>query len=366
MIQGTERRKIKVMIVEDSAVVRELLTHIIEQDGRFVVAAAVASAEEALRVLGRVAPDVISLDIRLPGMNGLDATLQIMATRPTPIVVVAANVESDELNIAMNALRAGALTVVEKPVGVTHEDYRALADDLCRQIAIMSQVRVLRQARRRHPGFGSGAGGGTAVDRSPARSAAARPAVLGIVASTGGPNAVSQLLAGLGRGFPLPTLLVQHITPAFLDGFISWLNSVSPLPVAVAADGERPRPGHVYLPPADRHLEIVGGVLRMVEGPEVSTQRPSGTVLFRSMARDLGPRGIGVLLTGMGDDGAAGLLEMRRAGALTIAEDASTAVIYGMPRVAAETGAAAETLPLGDIAGRIAEAVGVVTEESGA
>ena len=187
------KRNIRVLVVEDSLVVRELLCHIILQCSELEVAAAVTSAEEAIKLLPTLKPDVISLDIRLPGMNGLDATLEIMATQPTPIVVVAANVECDELNIAMNALKAGALTVVEKPVGVTHGDYQAMAENLCRQFIIMSEVRVLKQARRRSISFTSSRDdqADTALHMAPDAPAPAgvAPRMLGIAASTGGPSA---------------------------------------------------------------------------------------------------------------------------------------------------------------------------------
>ncbi|MDK9719979.1 MAG: chemotaxis-specific protein-glutamate methyltransferase CheB [Rhodospirillales bacterium] len=350
--------KIRVLVVEDSLVVRELLCHIISQDPRLEVAAATASAEEALRVLGSLKPDVISLDIRLPGMNGLDATLEIMATQPTPIVVVAANIACDELNIAMNALKAGALTVVEKPVGVTHDDYREMAENLCRQLVIMSEVRVLKQARRRSVSFA--AGRDPALDEGeevPAvanlRRHTAAPLALGIAASTGGPSAVSQILAGLGRGFPLPVLLVQHMTDSFLPGFVSWLGETAHMPACIAQDGERPKPGTVYAPPADRHLEIRNGLLRLSKGPMVCGQRPSGSVLFKAMAEEYGSRAIGVVLTGMGEDGAEGLLAMQKVGAFTMAEDKSTAVVYGMPAAAVQIGAVRAILPLDAIARRI-------------
>lgn len=346
-------KKIRVLVVEDSLVVRELLCHIISQDARLEVAATAASAEEALKKLEAVKPDVISLDIRLPGMNGLEATLEIMATHPTPIVVVAANVECDELNIAMNALRAGALTVVEKPVGITHDDYQSMAENLCRQLVIMSEVRVLRQARRR--GLGMPGVKDEVVPDAPGavRLPSGYPLALGIAASTGGPSAVSQLLTGLGSNFPLPVLLVQHMTESFLPGFITWLGDTTPLPAKIAEDGELPKPGIVYAPPADRHLEIRRGFLRLTKGQPVSGQRPSATVLFGSMAEDLGGRSIGVVLTGMGDDGAQGLLAMHKVGAYTLAEDKSTAVVYGMPQAAAELGAARAILPLDAIARRI-------------
>lgn len=350
-------KKIRVLIIEDSPVVRELLRHIIGSDSRLEVVGAAGTAEEGLALLEKLRPDVISLDIRLPGMNGLDATLEIMATRPTPIVVVSASVQDDELNIAMNALRAGALTVVEKPVGVTSEAYQALANQLCNQLAIMSQVKVVRQARRRGLNFGT-AVAPAASESADLRWDRVRPKVLGLVASTGGPNALSRVLTGLGRDFPVPILIVQHMTPSFLDGFIQWLGQVTGFPTVLAADGVEPRPATLYLPPADHHLEVSCGRLRLTTAPPVVNQRPSGTILFNSLAREYGEAAIGVLLTGMGTDGADGLLAMRRAGAFTIAEDESTTVIFGMPGEALRLGAVRASLPLDAIAPRLRELAG--------
>lgn len=342
-------KKIKVLIVEDSTVVRTLLVHIIGTDPRFDVVAAVESAEEALALLDVVQPDAISLDIRLPGMNGLDFTLQVMNRRPTPIVVVAANVDDDELGIAMNALRAGALSVVEKPVGVTNADFAAMAGRLTTQLAIMSQVKVVRQGIDRGLSFGTAA---SPVPPPPRRRAHAY-AMAGIVASTGGPQALVRLLGALDPGFPLPILLVQHITGSFLEGFVSWLSGVTPFAATVAAAGTVPQPGRIYVSPQDRHLALEGGRLVVLATPPVCSQRPSGTVLLSSMAKDLGRGGIGVVLTGMGSDGADGLAEMKRAGGYTIAEDRSTCVVFGMPAAAAKAGAVTEMLPLPAIAARL-------------
>ncbi len=344
--------KIRVLIVEDSLVVRELLRHIVGGDDRFEVVGAVESAEQCLEMLDSAAPDVISLDIRLPGMNGLDATLQIMNRRPTPIVVVAAQVDDDELNIAMNALRAGALSVVEKPVGVTNAAFDAVAARLCTQLAIMSQVKVVRQGANRGLRFGA-----AEVASPPARLAVSYAAV-GIAASTGGPQALVQVLGGLGPDFPLPVLLVQHITSSFLDGFVSWLSTVTPLQACIASEDELPLAGRVYLAPADRHLALIHGRLSVSDAPPSFSQRPSGSVLFRSLAHDLGARGIGVVLTGMGGDGSDGLRDMHRAGAYTIAEDASTCVVYGMPDAAAKLGGVREMLPLPAIAPRLCDLAG--------
>lgn len=339
-------KKIRVLIVEDSKVIRQFLEYIIARDPRLEIAGAVETAEEALRILDRVSPDVISMDIRLPGMNGFEATRQIMRERPTPVVVVSASVQREDLQITMNALRAGALTVLEKPTGVTSSDYEALAERLCTQLAIMSQVKVVRRwkdtrtaIRLEHP----------MIPRITSYHA------LGIVSSTGGPNALTQLLGGLGAGFPLPILVVQHIASSFLEGFASWLENVCPFAVEIVRDRTRLMSGKVYLATPDYHLCSENTFVRIDHGNPVSAQRPSGTVLFDSMARAFGRHALAVLLTGMGDDGAEGLLRIRQSGGYTIAEDETTAVVYGMPAEAVRLGAVSESLPLQAIAPRILE-----------
>lgn len=339
--------RIRVLIVEDSDVVRMLLEQIIAADPRLEVAGSVADGQAALDAVDRLAPDVISMDIRMPRMNGFETTRRIMETRPTPIVVVSASVEAADLEISMNALRAGALTVVEKPVGLTHADYGELAETLCRQLVLMSSVKLVRQRRN------------GAVDVPPTDLVATRRpppgkhAVIGIVASTGGPGALATVLGSLGPAFPLPCLLVQHMTPSFLAGFVAWLDSVVPLTVCLAVDGERPQAGHVYVAPADRHLRLVDWRLRTTNDAPVEGQRPSGTVLLESIADTAGSRAVGIVLTGMGGDGARGLRAVRRAGGFTIVEHESTAVVYGMPAAAAD--AAEEMLPLSWIGTRLQE-----------
>jgi len=337
------------MIVEDSLVVRRLLAHIVSRDPRLTLAAAVGSAEEALRELPRIRPDVISMDIRLPGMDGLDATRRIMAEQPTPIVVIADSVEDASLRISMNALRAGALSVVEKPVGMETGGYERVAETICTQLYIMSQVPVIR--RRATLSAPPRVTRPQRTEPLPGQ----RPGILAIAASTGGPPALAQVLGALPADFPLPILVVQHMGSAFMEGFAAWLNGLLPFPVGLAQEGERPRPGRAYVAPGDRHLLLApNGLLRVSAEKPLGGQRPSATLLFRSVAEVAGARGLGVLLTGMGEDGAQGLAELREAGGLTITEHESTAVVYGMPAAAVRLGGSSLSLPLPLIGPRLA------------
>lgn len=342
-------KKIRVLVVDDSPVARTVLEHVIRRDARLEIAGAAGSAEEAMATLDRTAPDVIALDIRLPGIDGIEATRRIMAERPTPIVLVSAGLDSHAVDMTIHALEVGALAAVEKPVAPGQPGYEALAERLCTQLAIMSDVKVVRQRPR------------TAYVPTPMRpcSAASGLHALAIAASTGGPSALAQLLPAIGSDFPLPILLVQHITGSFLDGFAAWLATLRGPCVQVVENSATPSPGTVYIAAPDRHLVFDGRCVRADDSSPALIHRPSATVLFRSVARHCGAQAIGVLLTGMGDDGAEGLLEMRRAGAYTIVEDASTTVVNGMPGSAARLGAACESLPLPAIAPRVLALAGL-------
>ena len=341
------RAPARVLVVEDSAVIRRLLALIIDADPRLILVGAVESAEDAMEAIPRLRPDVISMDIRLPGMDGLEATRRIMASHPTPIVVIADAVEDASLRISMNALRSGALSVVEKPDGLLSGGYEAAARGIATQLAIMSEVPVIRRRTA-----------ATAASTAEPVEAglAAPPAVMAVAASTGGPAALARLLGALPAGFPLPVLLVQHIGAPFIEGFAGWLDGLVPMPVALARDDEALLPGRVLVAPAERHLGLAGAVgdlrVRLRAGPPVSGQRPSATVLFEQMA-PLGAAGLGVLLTGMGEDGAAGLASMRRSGGYTITEHESSAVVYGMPAAAVRLGGSCASIPLDGIAPRI-------------
>jgi two-component system chemotaxis response regulator CheB len=347
-------KKTRVLIVEDSAVVTALLAYTIGRDQRLEVCGTAVNAEDALERLDQLAPDVIAMDIRLPGIDGIEATRRIMSKNPVPIVVVTASIHSTKWDlIVMEALRAGALTVIEKPPGTNSAAYTTMAERLCTQLFIMSQVKLV--TRHRGDQFYHATGRVPRALNNLGRSGGYT--MLGIASSTGGPGALVQMLGDLGPGFPLPILLVQHMTANFLDAFASWLESVSPCAVTVVSDDSIPVAGTVHMAPAGKHLRLDAGRLRLDDGAPISFQRPSGTVLFQSMARDLGKHALAALLTGMGEDGASGLLDIRRSGGYTIAEDESTAVVYGMPAVAVRIGAVCESLPLPAIAPRVLELV---------
>jgi two-component system chemotaxis response regulator CheB len=343
-------RPVRVMIVEDSLVVRQLLAHIVSRDPRFEVVAAVASAEEALREIGRIKPDVVSMDIRLPGMDGLEATRRIMGEHPTPIVVVADAVEDANLRISMNALRAGALSVVEKPVGLASRGYEEIAQTICTQLFIMSSVPVIRRRS-----IGAPPERPAEPPRPPAKAFAGLRFVA-LAASTGGPPALAKVMDALPAEFPAPVFIVQHMGAAFMEGFAHWLDGLSRLKVGLAVDGETARPGRAYVAPGDRHLRIrAGGLIQLTSEPPVNSQRPSANILFASLARIAGPHTAAALMTGMGEDGAVGMAELQAAGGYTLAEHPSTTVVNGMPGAAVQLRAAREVLPLELIGQRLAQ-----------
>jgi len=345
-------KPIRVMIVEDSAVVREHLRRIISADSRLQVAGMAASGEEALALIDGFAPDVITMDIHLPGIQGLEVTRRIMSHRPTPIVVVS-GVGSEEICLTMQALKAGALSVVEKPAAATHQDYEAMANRLCMQLAIMSEVKVVRQRPQPFTRL---------VRDWPPAVASNLYRVLAVATSTGGPSALMELLTGLGKRFSLPVVVVQHMTPSFMEGFASWLAGVTPMPLEVVEKRTRLAPGTVYLAPCHHHLIVEGAYAALDDGPPMGGHRPAADMLFSSLARSVGAAGMGVLLTGMGEDGALGLRDLRTAGGYTIAENEASAVVYGMPAAAMRLGAASESLPLSEIASRIRYLVGTSAE----
>ncbi len=332
---------VKVLIVEDSRVVQEFLAYLLTSDPAIQVVGVASNGEEALKAVRQKRPDVITMDIHLPGIDGFEATRAIMETLPTPIVIVSASANAREIASTFRAMEAGALAVIPCPPGMGHPEHQAAARELIRMVKLMSEVKVVKRIRR------------TAKEHlpvspltRPALKAAAGIQVAAIGASTGGPPVLQKILAGLPQDLPFPVLVVQHIAPGFVGGFVEWLASASRFPVHIASHGEQPLPGHAYVAPGGFHMGVGSGPRIMLSdhAPE-NGLRPSVAYLFRTVAQILGPRAVGVLLTGMGRDGAKELKAMKDRGAITIVQDEESSVVHGMPGEAIKLDAATYVLP---------------------
>ena len=340
----SKRPPVRVLVVEDSTVQRAHLVRLLEADRDIQVIGEAADAVEAVNLTAALQPDVVTLDLHIPGGGGQQAIEQIMGQTPTPILVLSARVTNVAAAPAVEALVAGALDAMPKPTTWTQDD----ESELRRRVRLLRGVTVLRHRRSRLP---------ARTVSGPASSAADAPAscLVVIAASTGGPPALAQLLAGLA-GVRAPVLVVQHIHGEFVDGLAAWMRRVTPLEVRIATDGETARPGVVYIAPADTHLHVTHGFRLALHADPPATHRPSADELFCSAAEHVGRSTIGVVLTGMGDDGVKGLLAIRNRGGLTIAQDEATSAVFGMPRAAQVAGAAVQVLPLGAIAKVVVEA----------
>ncbi len=339
---------IRVLIADDSAVLRQALRYAVERDPDMEVAGVAENGRQAVSLAAQLKPDVIAMDFQMPDMDGIEATRRIMQDTPTPIVIVSAVLDPEEAAANFRALEAGALSLLQKPRLSGEMAVEAL-DEIASSIKLMSEVRVVRRIRRPEPP--------PKLAVLPARPA--QPVQLVCMgASTGGPQALQTILCELDAHFAAPILVTQHISPGFLLGMVSWLNSFSQLQVKVAEHGEQALPGYVYFAPEDRHLAVDGNfVLRESDDPPVNRLRPAVNYMFTSAAEALGARALGVLLTGMGKDGAEGLLRMRTKGCLTVAQDKESSVVHGMPGAAIELNAVRHIAPLSAIGGLLANAV---------
>ncbi len=338
-------KKIRVLVVEDSAVTREYLVYLLSQDPALDVVGTARDGLEGVEQAERLRPDVIVMDIHMPRLNGYEATRQVMERVPTPIVMVTASLNRDEVALTFEALRNGALTVVDKPGGPEHPDSAETSQRFVETVKLMAEVKVVRRwPRRERP-----------VPAAPPRAVSARNIrLIAVGASTGGPQAIAEILAGLPGDLGAPILVVQHIAPGFITGLAEWLRGQTPLTVQVAAPAESVWPRTVYLAPDGFHMGITGdGRIRLTKEPTSDGLCPSISYLFESAAEVYGPSAVGILLTGMGRDGATGLLKLREKGGITIAQDAESSVIFGMPAEAIRLGAAEWVLPPAGIANTI-------------
>ena len=292
---------IKVLIVEDSQVVREFLTYVLSSDPDIQVIGTASNGEEAIKMISDKSPDVVTMDINMPKMDGFEATRIIMETTPTPIVIVSASWDPEEVQKTFRAMEAGALAAVRKPVGVAHPDYKDQAKELIQTVKLMSEVKVVRRhSRIKH---GKGISAGLAVkDLIPLTTDVK---IVAIGASTGGPPVIETILSRLSKDSCAPLLIVQHIAPGFVQGFADWLANSCRIPVKIATRHEFPLPGHAYIAPDGVHMGLDTSGRIVFEGSEPENGlRPAVSYLFRSVANVFGKNIVGVLLTGMGKDGA--------------------------------------------------------------
>jgi two-component system chemotaxis response regulator CheB len=353
---------IRVLIVDDSPTLRKLTRAILESDPALQVVGEARNSEEAVALTHKLQPDIITMDVRMSEMDGYQAIRRIMAESPRPIVVLTSTESDREPPINFKALEAGALMVVGKPHGLPDTDPQA--DQLIAQVKTMAEIKVVRRrwwllgekpASPRGEPVEPGQNG--PVVTTP-RAVTGPVRLIAIGASTGGPPALQIIFGQLPPGLPVPIVVVQHISHGFVGGLARWLGDTTPLRIKVAETGEPLRPGTVYLAPDDQHLLVTQGNLALLKtSPPVDGHRPSVTVLFESVAQHYGSTAVGVLLTGMGSDGARGLKALHDAGGRTIAQDKATCVVFGMPQQGIALGVAHEVLPLEQIGPRLAELV---------
>ncbi|MEM7796556.1 MAG: chemotaxis-specific protein-glutamate methyltransferase CheB [Cyanobacteria bacterium P01_C01_bin.118] len=334
---------IRVLIVEDSPIALKILERILNSSPDIEIVGTAHNGQEGLVLIPLVQPDVICTDFFMPEMNGLEFTIQVMVENPRPILVVSASVQEDDAYRIFQLLEAGAVDILPKPQAGLNDNNPLLKQSLINKIKVLAGVKVFKKKPR-------------------LRSQPVQPKVrlnyltnthkiVAIGASTGGPMALQSLLSELPKDFPLPIICVQHISQGFLQGLIDWLANTCKLPIQIAKEGESPEPGKIYFPLERQHLTINhrGRFIYSYGQPEDS-HCPSVTTLFSAIAQTYGRKAIGILLTGMGRDGADGMKAIADAGGMTIAQDEATSVVFGMPKEAIDLGAASQVLPINAIA----------------
>ena len=341
---------IRVVIADDSLVARDMLAEILSADPGIEVVGLATNGLEAVEMVERLRPNLVTMDIHMPKMNGLEATERIMAFHPTPILVVSSSVHGEGMGQAFDALRLGALEVIKKPEPRDWADLGRIGNEVQRKVKILANVRVITHigGRRGH----RPASGAVSVADSATRG------IVAIGSSTGGPSALLAVFERLPAALTVPVLVAQHIAEGFVPGLVSWLDAGSPIRVVTAEAGAVPVAGVAYVAPTGTNMVIEGKRIQLLAPDSGQLYVPNVDALFESVAKSFGKRAVGVLLTGMGADGAKGLARMHERGAATIAQDEETSTVFGMPKAAIELGAVDRTLAITDVGVAIAELIG--------
>ncbi len=335
---------VRVLVVDDSPLMCKVLTNLLNADPDIIVVGVANNGKEAVEIVPELKPDIITMDIHMPIMDGFEATKQIMAYNPTPILVVSTSVFKAGMQKVFKAISYGALDVITKG---TMEDVGTLntGTDLIQKIKFLSKVKVIHhplgklEKREKH----------ISVIKAPKEKSLNR--IVAIAASTGGPQALLTILQSFPNNFPCSIVIVQHITSGFVGGLAEWLDAECHIKVKVAEDSEQTKPGTAYIAPCDLQMRVeADGVIRLSDEPTYNGHRPSGDILLESAARTYRDDAIGIILTGMGRDGAAGMVTIKDLGGKTIAQDEQSCVVFGMPKSAIEMNAADKVLPLENIA----------------
>lgn len=347
---STFKKHVRVLIADDSLVAREMLATILSSDPEIEVVGQAVDGEEAVAMVARLRPDLVTMDIHMPKLDGLRATAQIMAYTPTPILVVSSSVRGEGVGSAFDALALGALEVIKKPEPRDWADLERIGREVIRKVKVLSNVRVITHigGRREHRASQATHVGGVAGGRS----------LVAIGSSTGGPTALLAVLGRLPKDLKVAVLVAQHIADGFVPGLVGWLNAGCAIDVMLGEEGVRPEAGVAYFAPTGANMVIESGIIRFREPGKGQLYIPSADTLFESVARCYGKRSVAVLLTGMGADGAQGMRHLHELGAATIAQDEATSTVFGMPKAAIDLGAVDAVLAVNDIAAAVVDAIG--------
>lgn len=323
---------IKVLVVEDSPTIQELITYILNSDNDIEVIGVVNNGEKAIKFIKENKPDIITMDISMPIMDGFEATRRIMETNPVPIIVISG---SEDIDRTFKAIEAGAISVIEKPQGIDHDDFYKISKNITDTVKLMSEVKVVkRKADYKKAKLNIS----SSIKQ---KNVFSNLKIAAIGVSTGGPPVLQTLFSKLPPDIKIPILVVQHISPGFLNGLIDWLSKFTEYPIHIAIQGQKALPGHIYFAPDGFHMEIRGnGQIFLNKGEKENGLRPSVSYLFRSVAKYYGKNSMAILLTGMGKDGAKELKILKDKDAITVVQDKKTSVVYGMPGEAIKLDAA--------------------------